>query len=130
MEDSELIEHTVSSEPVYDGKLLHVRRDMVRLPDGHEMVREWIAHPGAVVIIAGLDNGKLLFERQFRYPCGASSPSFPPARSTPANTRWIPPSASCAKKPATRPNSGVTSAPCTPASAIPTSASKSSGLRA
>jgi ADP-ribose pyrophosphatase len=68
MEDSELIEHTVSSEPVFDGKLLHVRRDMVRLPDGHEMVREWIAHPGAVVVIAALDNGKFLFERQFRYP--------------------------------------------------------------
>jgi ADP-ribose pyrophosphatase len=68
MEDSELIEHTVSSEPVFDGKLLHVRRDMVRLPDGHEMVREWVAHPGAVVVIAGLDNGKFLFERQFRYP--------------------------------------------------------------
>jgi ADP-ribose pyrophosphatase len=68
MEDSELIEHTLSSEHVFDGKLLHVRRDMVRMPDGHEMVREWIAHPGAVVVIAGLDNGKFLFERQFRYP--------------------------------------------------------------
>ena len=68
MDDSDLIEHTVSSEPVYDGKLLHVRRDTVRLPDGHEAVREWITHPGAVVVIPVLDNGKLLFERQFRYP--------------------------------------------------------------
>ena len=38
MDDSDLIEHTVSSEPVYDGKLLHVRRDTVHLPDGHEAV--------------------------------------------------------------------------------------------
>jgi hypothetical protein len=68
MEDSELIEHTVSSEPVFDGKLLHVRRDTVRMPDGHETIREWITHPGAVVVIAALDNGKFLFERQFRYP--------------------------------------------------------------
>jgi ADP-ribose pyrophosphatase len=68
MEDSDLIEHTLFSEPVYDGKLLHVRRDTVRMPDGHEAVREWIAHPGAVVVIGMLDNGKLLFERQFRYP--------------------------------------------------------------
>jgi len=68
MDDSDLIEHTVSSEPVYDGKLLHVRRDTVHLPDGHEAVREWITHPGAVVVIPVLDNGKLLFERQFRYP--------------------------------------------------------------
>ena len=68
MEDSELIEHTLSSEPVFDGKLLHVRRDTVRMPDGHETIREWITHPGAVVVIAALDNGKFLFERQFRYP--------------------------------------------------------------
>ena len=68
MDDSELIEHTITSEPVFDGKLLHVRRDTVRMPDGHEAVREWIAHPGAVVVLAALDNGKFLFERQFRYP--------------------------------------------------------------
>ena len=68
MDDAELIEHTLSSEPVYDGVLLKVRRDVARLPDGHETVREWIAHPGAVVVIGVLDNGKLLFERQFRYP--------------------------------------------------------------
>ncbi|MCF8149698.1 MAG: NUDIX hydrolase [Burkholderiaceae bacterium] len=70
MDDSELIEHTITSEPVFDGKLLHVRRDTVRMANGHEAVREWIAHPGAVVVLAKLDNGKLLFERQFRYPLG------------------------------------------------------------
>jgi ADP-ribose pyrophosphatase len=68
MDDLQLIEHTVSSETVYDGVLLKVRRDEVRLHDGHHTVREWIAHPGAVVIIAPLENGNLLFERQFRYP--------------------------------------------------------------
>lgn len=68
MNDSELIEHTVCSEPVFDGDLLHVRRDRVRLSNGHETVREWIAHPGAVVVLAALENGNFLFERQFRYP--------------------------------------------------------------
>lgn len=68
MEDSELIETTISCEAVFDGKLLHVRRDKVRLPNGHEASREWVTHPGAVVVLAALDNGKLLFERQFRYP--------------------------------------------------------------
>ncbi len=68
MNDADLIEETVSSEAVFDGRLLHVRRDIVRLPDGSEAVREWITHPGAAVVIAQLDNGKLLFERQFRYP--------------------------------------------------------------
>ena len=68
MDDFDLIEQTIASESVFDGRLLRVRSDKVRLPNGHETVREWIAHPGAVVVVATLDNGKLLFERQFRYP--------------------------------------------------------------
>lgn len=63
-----LDEHTLSSQSVYDGKLLKVRRDAVRLPDGGEGVREYIQHPGAVVIVAALADGSLVFERQFRYP--------------------------------------------------------------
>jgi ADP-ribose pyrophosphatase len=68
MDDHEFHEETLSTDLVFDGKLLKVHRDEVRLPDGAESVREWIAHPGAVVVIAALDNGKLLFERQYRYP--------------------------------------------------------------
>ncbi len=68
MDDSEFHEETLSAELVFDGGLLKVHRDAVRLPDGSESTREWIAHPGAVVVIAALDNGKLIFERQFRYP--------------------------------------------------------------
>jgi ADP-ribose pyrophosphatase len=64
----DLTEHPISSELVYDGKLLHVRRDQVRLPDGGVAEREYIRHPGAVLIIALLDTGELVFERQFRYP--------------------------------------------------------------
>jgi ADP-ribose pyrophosphatase len=66
-DDAGLIEHTLSRELVFDGNLLHVYRDAVKLPNGDTAQREWIAHPGAVVILALLDNGHLLFERQFRY---------------------------------------------------------------
>ncbi len=68
MKDSHLRESGVASEEVFAGKLLHVRCDTVRLPDGKQASREFVVHPGAVVMIAELPNGKLLFERQFRYP--------------------------------------------------------------
>jgi ADP-ribose pyrophosphatase len=64
----DLTEITVSSRDVYDGELLHVRADLARLPDGKVAVREYIMHPGAVVIIPLLDNGDLVLERQHRYP--------------------------------------------------------------
>lgn len=66
--DAHLIESELSSETIYKGALLHVKKDKVRLPDGHVSTREYIVHPGAVVVLAFLDNGNLLFERQFRYP--------------------------------------------------------------
>lgn len=62
-----LEEVCVESAAVYDGCLLHARRDIVRLPDGRTSVREYITHPGAVAILAILDNGNLLMERQYRY---------------------------------------------------------------
>jgi ADP-ribose pyrophosphatase len=64
----DLTEHFVSGETVYDGILLEVHHDRVRLPDGSESAREYIRHPGAVAIVALFEDGKLLLERQFRYP--------------------------------------------------------------
>ena len=66
--DAHLIETTIQSERVFEGALLKVNRDEVRLPNGKISIREYITHPGAVVVMAFLDNGNLLFERQFRYP--------------------------------------------------------------
>lgn len=66
--DSHLIESEIESESVFKGALLHVRKDRVGLPNGQESIREYIVHSGAVVILAFLPNGNLLFERQFRYP--------------------------------------------------------------
>jgi ADP-ribose pyrophosphatase len=65
---SHLIEVEQSSELVFSGRLLKVLRDEVRLSDGSESVREYIVHPGAVVIIPQLPDGQLIFEYQFRYP--------------------------------------------------------------
>jgi ADP-ribose pyrophosphatase len=67
-DDAHLIETRIASEDVFDGSLLHVKRDTVRLPDGKIATREYIAHPGAAMIIPRLPDGMLLMERQFRYP--------------------------------------------------------------
>ncbi len=75
--DTHLLETGLASEEVFAGRLLKVKRDRVRLPDGTETTREYITHPGAVVMIALLDNGKLVFERQFRYPVGRVFLEFP-----------------------------------------------------
>lgn len=66
--DEHLLESEISSETVFSGVLLNARKDMVRLPNGNVSVREYITHPGAVVVLAFLENGNLIFERQFRYP--------------------------------------------------------------
>lgn len=63
-----LEEIELDSEPVFQGGLLKVWRDRVRLPDGSESYREYVRHPGAVVVVAVLPDGQLVFERQFRYP--------------------------------------------------------------
>jgi ADP-ribose pyrophosphatase len=65
---ADFTETTVSSERVYDGRLLKVRRDEVRLPDGHAAAREYVEHPGAVMMLAFVDDATILLERQYRYP--------------------------------------------------------------
>ena len=63
-----MTEEFLEGELVFSGRLLEVHRDRVRLPDGTETLREYIRHPGAVAIVALLDDGRVLLERQFRYP--------------------------------------------------------------
>jgi ADP-ribose pyrophosphatase len=64
----DLTERFVSGGQVYDGALLKVYRDTVSLPDGTQGYREYIRHPGAVAIVPLFDDGRVLLERQFRYP--------------------------------------------------------------
>ena len=68
MKPVNLTETCISSETLAQGVLLHAKRDRVRLPNGHESVREYIVHPGATLVIPVLDDGRLVMERQFRYP--------------------------------------------------------------
>lgn len=75
--DSHLREHTIDSRELLHGHFLHAFRDTVRLPDGGEAVREYVRHPGAVMIIAQLDDGRLVLERQFRYPVQSVMIEFP-----------------------------------------------------
>lgn len=77
IDDRHLREDRVAGTQVYRGHFLDVRRDTVRLPDGSEAGREYIVHPGAVMIVPLLDDGRLVVERQFRYPLRRAFVEFP-----------------------------------------------------
>jgi ADP-ribose pyrophosphatase len=66
--DTHLREDRIDGEDVYGGIFLNMKRDQVRLPDGNVALREYLTHPGAVAIVAILDDGRILLERQYRYP--------------------------------------------------------------
>jgi ADP-ribose pyrophosphatase len=78
-----LKEELKSSEQVFKGGFLDVRRDRVSLPNGHSAVREYVVHPGACVVIALLDNGDVVLEKQFRYPLGREMIEFPAGKLDP-----------------------------------------------
>jgi ADP-ribose pyrophosphatase len=67
-DDKHLIETTISSEILAQGKMLTVRYDQARLPNGTVSGREYVTHPGAVVVVALTVDGGVVLERQFRYP--------------------------------------------------------------
>ena len=67
-EEGRLREIRARSEEIFDGVVLHVQRDTVKLPNGGEAVREVIRHIGAVCVIPVLENNDVVMERQFRYP--------------------------------------------------------------
>jgi len=68
LKGGKLTEERISGETVYSGSFLEVHRDLVRLPDGAQAVRDYIRHPGAVAIVALTDEGGVVLERQHRYP--------------------------------------------------------------
>ena len=81
--DKHLKETRVGGALVYDGHFLKVQRDQVALPDGKLTAREYIKHPGAVVILPLLDDGSVLMERQFRYPLDRVFIEFPAGKIDP-----------------------------------------------
>jgi len=81
MNDSHLVEVQQSSEELFKGRFLHAFRDTVVLPDGGTAYREYVVHPGAVMVIPLLEqaDGSLhvVLERQYRYPVGRVMLEFP-----------------------------------------------------
>lgn len=65
---SDLHETTLSSEELFDGKLLHAFRDEVDVPGRGRAIREWLRHPGAAAVVPLFDDGSTVLIRQFRYP--------------------------------------------------------------
>lgn len=76
-DDRHLVEQQLDSREVYAGHFLRVQKDRVALPDGTTASREFIRHPGAVMVVPLLDDGRLLMERQYRYPMGRVMLEFP-----------------------------------------------------
>ncbi len=91
--DQHLKETRVDSQMAYDGHFLNVQRDTVRLPDGKTATREYIKHPGAVVILPLFDDGTVLLERQFRYPLDQVFLEFPAGKIDPGEDHLA-----CAKR--------------------------------
>jgi ADP-ribose pyrophosphatase len=86
LDDAHLRETCLSTEVVHQGKFLQWRRDRVQLPDGREAVREFVVHPGAVMIVPILPDGRLVMERQFRYPVGMTMIEFPAGKLDPGES--------------------------------------------
>lgn len=61
-----LTEKTLTTENIFDGRVVKLRIDTVELPNGHEAKREVISHPGGVGVIALDDDNNVLLVRQFR----------------------------------------------------------------
>jgi ADP-ribose pyrophosphatase len=76
-DDAHLVETQLASEITFKGKLLEVRSDKVKLPNGGAGTREYIVHPGAVLVVPVLPDGRLVLERQFRYPVRRVMLEFP-----------------------------------------------------
>ena len=82
-----LTERTITSRELVRGNFLYARHDTVRLPDGSESTREYVVHPGAVLVVPLLEdasgNLQLVLERQFRYPLGRVMVEFPAGKLDP-----------------------------------------------
>jgi ADP-ribose pyrophosphatase len=78
-----LAEETLESRLAYSGQFLRVFEDTVRCPDGHVAPREYLRHPGAVMVVPVLDDGRLVLERQFRYPLRRTFIEFPAGKIDP-----------------------------------------------
>jgi ADP-ribose pyrophosphatase len=84
--DAHLIETPIASEQLLRGGFLEVRKDTVRLPTGDSATREYVVHPGAVTIIPLLDDGRVVMERQYRWPLQQVLLEFPAGKIDPGES--------------------------------------------
>lgn len=71
MKDESYFKETgLSHEMIYDGKVLHVCKDKIKLPNGGESMREYCLHNGAVAVVALTENNEIICVRQYRYAVG------------------------------------------------------------
>jgi ADP-ribose pyrophosphatase len=93
MDDSHLIEVKLSSEELFKGHFLHAFRDAVKLPDGATASREYVVHPGAVMIVPLIEDASgdvlVVLERQFRYPVGQVMIEFPAGKLDPGEDSQV-----------------------------------------
>lgn len=91
--DSHLLEQKVSSQEIFKGRFLHALVDTVRLPDASQATREYVVHPGAVMVVplllsAGAET-RVVLERQFRYPVGRVMVEFPAGKRDAGEDLWV-----------------------------------------
>ena len=84
-----LEETRIRREELLRGHFLHAVRDHVTLPDGSPATREFIVHPGAVMVVPLLDDGRLVMERQYRHPMGRVMVEFPAGKLEPGEDRLL-----------------------------------------
>jgi ADP-ribose pyrophosphatase len=93
VDDAHLVEQFDSRQEILKGSFLHARRDTVRLPNGRLATREYVVHPGAVMVIPLLpDVGgglRVVLERQFRHPIGRVLTEFPAGKLDPQEDLWL-----------------------------------------
>ena len=102
MSDPALDETFVSSKPAFDGRLLHVHVDTVRLPNGRTTTREMADHQGAIAVVPILPDGSIIFVKQFRYPMGTVMYEIPAGKIDPGEEKTSVPCGNCRKKPGMR----------------------------
>lgn len=91
--DAALKETCITSEVAYQGPFMTVKFDTVRLPDGKHATREYVKHPGAVMVIPLFDDGRVLMESQYRYAMGKVMYEYPAGKLDPNED-----SLTCAKR--------------------------------
>lgn len=91
MSEDHLREHRLVQEEILRGHFLHVLRDTVQLPNQNRATREYVVHPGAVMVIPMLETPeglRLVMERQYRYPVGQVMTEFPAGKLDPGEDPW------------------------------------------